>query len=521
MRLQEVRLLKFKRFDDLTIDLGPNPAKLVAMVGPNGCGKSSVFDAFEQILQNYSGANSTIADWFYSKTWFATESPIQTYNRNIAVRLKAADGRTAFEAKSFHVRSAYRFTPTLNVSSIQSKGDVISDPIRPGYSSNLDQRLQNNYERMHGRLIGAFYQGEKTGKDIREELIGEINRRLRNVLDIQISSLGNVVEGKGQLYFDKSGSKDFPFENLSSGEKEVVDMLIDLEVKRHLFNDTVYCIDEPELHLNTAIQRKLLKELADLVPDNCQLWVATHSIGFLRALQQELAGQAQILDFSETDYFTGTKTIRPIQPNREGWKRIFSTALEDLTGLLAPKTIVYCEGRADPTGANEEQGLDALVYNEVFEGEFPDVLFISSGGGEEPKRYSGVALKILSKAFDDVELRLLKDRDDASDSERQAFLDRSPANRMLERREIENYLLDAEIVQRYCAARGSVFDRSRYDSLVRDVAVDDLKRGQIIQQLSQLCGHAGDIASFKRSLPAFLTPDATVYSQLRKCIFGS
>jgi hypothetical protein len=521
MRLQEIRLLKFKRFDNLTIDLGATPSKLVAMVGPNGCGKSSVFDAFEQILQEHVGANSSMAPWYYSKTWFASENPEQSYEKNQAIKLKAADGRTAFEPKSFHVRSAYRFTPSLNVGAIQSKGDVLVDPARPGHSSNLDQRLQNNYERMHGRLISAFYKGEKTGKDIREELIGEINRRLKKVLDIQISSLGNVVDGKGQLYFEKSGSKDFPFENLSSGEKEVVDMLIDLEIKRHFFNDTVYCIDEPELHLNTAIQRNLLKELADLVPDNCQLWVATHSIGFLRALQQDLADQAQILDFSETDYFTGTKTIRPIKPNRDSWKRIFSTALEDLTGLLAPKTMIYCEGRFDPTASNQEQGFDAVVYNEIFEEEFPDVLFISSGGGEEPKRYSGIALKILSKAFDDVELRLLKDRDGVPDADRQTFLAASPGNRMLERREIENYLLDAEILERYCAAHGRTLDRTRYGSLMHDIAVDDLKKGQIIQQLSQLCAHVGDIASFKRSLPAFVTKETGVYSDLKRCIFGS
>ena len=40
--------------------------------------------------------------------------------------------------------------------------------------------------------------------------------------------------------------------------------------------------------LNTAIQKKLLLEINKMVPSDCQIWVATHSIGFLRALQDEL-----------------------------------------------------------------------------------------------------------------------------------------------------------------------------------------------------------------------------------------
>ncbi len=46
MKIKEVRLNKFKRFTDLTITDIPETAKLVILVGPNGCGKSSVFEGF-------------------------------------------------------------------------------------------------------------------------------------------------------------------------------------------------------------------------------------------------------------------------------------------------------------------------------------------------------------------------------------------------------------------------------------------------------------------------------------------
>ena len=51
MRLQSVQIKNFKRFVDLTIQNLPPDAKLVVLLGPNGCGKSSLFDAFQRRLK--------------------------------------------------------------------------------------------------------------------------------------------------------------------------------------------------------------------------------------------------------------------------------------------------------------------------------------------------------------------------------------------------------------------------------------------------------------------------------------
>ena len=55
MKIKSIKLKNFKRFTDLTITEIPETAKLVVMIGPNGCGKSSVFDALDcytYILRN-------------------------------------------------------------------------------------------------------------------------------------------------------------------------------------------------------------------------------------------------------------------------------------------------------------------------------------------------------------------------------------------------------------------------------------------------------------------------------------
>ena len=48
MRIKSIKIKDFKRFTDLTIQNIPQTAKLVVLVGPNGCGKTSVFEAFNQ-----------------------------------------------------------------------------------------------------------------------------------------------------------------------------------------------------------------------------------------------------------------------------------------------------------------------------------------------------------------------------------------------------------------------------------------------------------------------------------------
>jgi len=66
MKVKSVRLQKFKRFDDLTINLGENPKKIVALAGPNGCGKSLVFDAFEEKLKDFHNPGNEIQRFIQS-----------------------------------------------------------------------------------------------------------------------------------------------------------------------------------------------------------------------------------------------------------------------------------------------------------------------------------------------------------------------------------------------------------------------------------------------------------------------
>ena len=523
MRVKTVELVGFKRFDHLTIDLGDTPKKIVALIGPNGCGKSSIFDGFEQQLQSMRSYGSEGVEFYSKLLFYDDDHRKEQYNAQQTVNVTFGPG--TLNRKSFYIRTSYRFTPKINVTRIEQTPDILDSGDEPISTIALDQRLLSNYKRLLGIAYEEFDKGLKTGNQAREELIGKINNILSNILDVQISSLGNLSAGKGEFYFKKGNTTDFPYANLSSGEKEVIDIVIDLVVKSKEYTETVYCIDEPELHLNTAIQRKLLVEINRLIPDNCQLWVATHSIGFIRALQNELKDNCQILDFSEKNYFTGTHTIRPIVPNRRNWMRIFEIALDDLIDLVAPKRIVYCEGRADSGPNKIERGLDAQVYENIFSAAFPDTVFVSSGGNTEPDQRSDIAIDILGKVFKGLEIWVLKDRDIASgkpldESGRQTYLNNNESHhRVLKRWELENYLFDKEILLKYCEYESLMFDEAAYNNFVTDIDNQNVK--DEVGRIKNFCGITTNISAdtFKLNLSKHITEETEVYKELRECIF--
>jgi predicted ATPase len=498
MRIKKIQLIKFKRFTDLTIDLGESPHKIIALVGPNGCGKSSVFDAFEDKSRDYRSGNRQPE---YLNKIFSEENGIaNTYNANEQIKIETTPAGQVFQKNSFYIRSSYRFTARIDIAQIRKLPSVEEDGNRPQTTIDLDSRMQENYERLIGGFYDEVYDKEKTGKQWAEENMTHLNDILQNVLDIKVSSLGNPVDGKGKLYFDKGVSKHFPYELLSSGEKEVVDIVLDLIIKTKTYNDTIFCIDEPELHLNTAIQRKLLVEIEKLIPDNSQLWIATHSIGFLRALQQELKDKTQIINMNDHD-FDKDITLYPINKTRQDWQNIFQTALEDITGLVAPKTIIYCEGKMT-------NSLDEKIFNMIFS-EIDDCLFVSATNKSESIKYAGVALTILSKAFDEVKIRNLIDRDD------DVSLPKSSTVKIckLERREFENYLYDFEIVNKTF----SNITEEMYNTIIKDIKNDDVK-----SKASKFIRKTGKTISekdFKVRLSENITSDTDVYKKLHKIIF--
>ena len=533
MKIKKIQLKNgYKRFLDLTIDLGENPKKVIALVGPNGCGKSSVLDGilFQANPWGHLGDKGPKGYEYHSMN----RAPSFDHT-NVVIQFVEGDFRSVLSKKQesgkgktiFSFRSPYRYNNSLKVKESRATQEIRLNHYGASSSCDLDDKMEENYRRLNIKYNKYLHDMDCTPSQAKKKIIGDLNSSIKNCLSLEISSIGNIDASQGTLYFKKSDHPiEFEFDVLSSGEKEVVDILLDLYLREDEYNDTIFLLDEPELHINTAIQKKLLVEINKLIGENCQLWITTHSIGFLRALQDELRDECQIIQFKDGVNLASTpQRLFPIKKTISNWREIFEIALDDLSHLVSPKKIIYCEGKDRPGKNGKERGLDAQVFNNIFSEKYHEVLFVSSGGNTELDQRSDIALAILTKVFPVIEIHVLKDRDISSgkkttQSDREIYLQTNPkSHRVLKRWEIENYLYDKEVLKNYCAENGLIFDESSYDELVVDVENQDLK--DETGRIKNFCGITTSInpEKFKLNLSKCIREDMAVFSQLEECIF--
>ena len=127
--------------------------------------------------------------------------------------------------------------------------------------------------------------------------------------DLRLRKLIPALSGKPpDIRFQKGGS-DVHHNLLSSGEKEVFNIILNLFTRREHFPNAIYFIDELDVHLHTGLQYALVKEIVERwIAENSQLWTASHSLGFIDYASS--SDDAAILDFDDLD-FDQPQTLQP------------------------------------------------------------------------------------------------------------------------------------------------------------------------------------------------------------------
>lgn len=451
MKIREIRLTSFKRFTNTIFTDIPKTARLILLVGPNGCGKSSLIDAVH-IWHKFHCLN--INDW--DATYHSKQMPGVNVNWRDSVTLSFHDPQPSDEQqrqKSVYTRSAYRNDPEFQLDSLSKVQPVVQEHRFRRLIDN-DQAVNLNYRRLVSQGFQDIYETahpDLTIGEFREQSIGEIRDVIQRLFPgLVLNNLGNPLSA-GTFRFDKGESKAFLYKNLSGGEKAAFDLLLDITIKRRDYNDTVFFIDEPEAHMSPAAQSSLLGELFNAIPETSQLWLATHSIGMMRKardLARDNPDSVVFIDFDDVN-FDLPQTLRPIQPDRPFWSRAMQIALDDLAGYVTPESVVLCEGGQLEGGS----GFDAQCYNEIFQNDYPHVIFLGAGNANDIQHDPRGVQRLIAALAPGVNITRIIDRDDRTDEEIKTL--RAKNIRVLSRRTIESYLLDDQVLQQMAQSLGA------------------------------------------------------------------
>ena len=348
---------------------------------------------------------------------------------------------------SFYGRTSVRQVPKLTRTSLgQNQVLFEDDSDRPRTFIERDTRFENDIEKVASLILTDVFSGDTSTAKIRESYINPINAAFENIFGndestrIRLISFKPPLEGRTAEILFKKGTSIIPYDYLSSGEKEIFNILLNLLTRGEYFRDTIYFLDEIDLHLNTALQKSLLKEITEnWIPASCQLWVASHSLGFIDYANE--VEHAAIIDFDNLDF----DLPQIISPSAKRAFDVFEIAVskEFLSNIFEGKNIVFAENK------------DSFFYNNL---KIKDTIFVAANNKAE------VFYKVKSNAI----YRGLIDTDYLTDNEREQILKSYENLFILKYYSSENYLYHPDNLEEYYKSKGIEFNKEAYIATLRE-----------------------------------------------------
>jgi hypothetical protein len=465
MRIKEMNLVNFKRFTDLQIKNIPAEAKLVLLIGANGSGKSSIFDAFEWMRNSGHFQNTRIdlnTEYFKKKRDKDIVCKFRTAN-NKAFSWKSSDTKVKnVPIDFFYGRPSLRIVPTIesvrfDEHAFRYNTDAPNRFIEADTKFNLD--VIKYTDDINKALREPLFEGKQADiVQIFRDAIQPFNEALERIFGTDPNTTIRLVQFENStperptnLLFRKGNSR-VTYDLLGHGEKQVVVILLNFVIRSQYFQDTIYYIDEMDVHLNTTLQYNLLKEITEnWIPENCQLWTASHSLGFIEYAKD--TAHSVILDFDNLN-FDETQILEPLPKYQD---EMFDIAVPraSLAKILGNRKIVLCENK------NYElyslMGLDDFIFTDV-------------------QNSNSVFLKIKR----DKTLVGLRDRDFLTDNEIQKLSTNFPNYKILRYYCFENYLYHPENVAQINL---DGFDKNVYEKEI--TAIKNTHRHALVLKISE------------------------------------
>jgi predicted ATP-binding protein involved in virulence len=319
MKITKVTLQNFRGIGSLELDF-PIDQNIIALVGVNGVGKSSILDSICILLRGLSTlikftiniGTPEVKDVTFPH--LSEDNDIRTQQKLMYCGAMLSEGNHDFYS--------------LNIS--RSLGDMVSRIYDYDVPNSMPEKLFIYYScsrkstviksvfdrNKHGELtvlkecdefsgFDDFFLWFKAIEDIENEERLESNsayrdKRLESVRNAVSAVLGDgfsklrVKRITNNLIVSKDGD-DIPVNLLSDGEKSLIALVSDLakrladiysNLENPLDGDGIVLIDEIELHMHPTWQRMVIPRLTKTFP-NCQFIITTHSPQVLSHVQPE------------------------------------------------------------------------------------------------------------------------------------------------------------------------------------------------------------------------------------------
>jgi AAA15 family ATPase/GTPase len=483
MRIKSLNLQNFKRFTDLKISDIPQESKLVLLIGSNGSGKSSLFDAFNWVSKGPNALNEYLygkLNNYYKK--IENEDSFLDVNFYDADKIEKKNGkRILYEdqyrlSNKFIGRSSIRIIPKISING--DSGATLNDSDKPEKYIDHDSRFVNDVykyiEVINEAVTKPVFQGKQADTlEIFKENIEPLNKSLLKVFGdntettIQIIKYENPRPDRAANLIFKKGLSEISYELLSHGEKQVIILLLNFIVRQEFYQDSIIFIDEMDCHLNTALQYSLLEEIVSRwIPDSSQLWTASHSLGFIDYARK--SKEASIIDFDLLN-FDYPQELRPL-PKDELDVYEIAIPKEIIKDVLKDFTKVFVENKND---------------------EFFNLVFL----GEEKNKYVFLGVNNSSEVFLSCKNNKfslgIRDRDYLKEEEVHSIKEKIPNLKILSFYNFENYIYHPENLKEL-ALKG--FDEEEYKNEI--CRQKNLKRDEILLSIGEARQHYLELKEF-------------------------
>jgi ABC-type cobalamin/Fe3+-siderophores transport system ATPase subunit len=455
--IKKIRLQNFRQFSDTTFEVGP----FNVLVGPNNCGKTTLLHAIRAFFLlmyghvRFEGSSSAavyhrrylsgaeevaptpdIKELWHKKRTGAKLAITVTFDDDatFSVVLRQAFGQlhvsagelppklTAKKAASY-LETKVAFIPGL-------VGVLVTEPYATG--------ARRNALATQGRYSEIFRSSLQQLKESKTHLVEKINEWLKDLFGVKVSAVEFDPQADEfvKVHYAETG---ISFDVVSSGAglQQVIQMLTYI----YLSQPRILLIDEPDAHLHSKLQARLGEVFRRVSKDlDAQVFMSTHSLDLIDTFSTK---EVLVIDSKK-------KNIASIGANCDLISVLVDANVVDvssLSRLLSSRRLVVIE--------DEDQtilkAIDKAVGSTLFSSKSSSYALSAKGVGNfRAIAELGKVLKSLTGTK--FELTFIQDRDGMPTFVAERFLKSQQAEGvaacLLERHEIENYLLEPSLFER-------------------------------------------------------------------------